>query len=121
MAPQNSRRTPEGRPFPKGVSGNPGGRPKGLAEAVKAKVGKDGKKLVEALYAIALGTPKQIEDAFGRPLDVQVKDRREAVKELLDRGFGRPMQALELTGADGAPMAVTTIARVIVDGSDPSD
>jgi hypothetical protein len=31
---------------------------------------------------------------------------------------GRPKETLELTGADGGPLAVTHIARVIVDGSD---
>jgi hypothetical protein len=31
-----------GRPFPKGRSGNPGGRPKGLAKYVRELVGDDG-------------------------------------------------------------------------------
>ena len=108
-----------GRPFPKGVSGNPGGREKGIRESVKALVGQDGDKLVRALYAIGLGTPQDLKDAFGSVIDVQTKERRECIKELLDRGFGRPVQAHELSGPDGEP--IHTIARVIVDGSDPTD
>ena len=88
---------------------------------MRASAGKDGKKLVDALYAIATGTAQERFELFGEEVDVAVRDRREAIKELLDRGYGMPLQALELTGADGGPMEVTTIARVIVDGSDPSE
>lgn len=104
---QNSRRTPEGKPWPKGKSGNPGGRPKGLGGAVRALAGDDGHKLIEGLFALAFGTDKQMEAVFGKALKPAVKDRRECIKELLDRGFGRAVQAVEHSGTDGAALAFT--------------
>lgn len=35
-----------------------------------------------------------------------------AAKEILDRGFGRPAQAVEITGEDGGPVQVTRIELV---------
>jgi hypothetical protein len=49
-APQN--RDGSGR-WPRGVSGNPGGRPKGLARATRELVGEDGMALVELWWSIA--------------------------------------------------------------------
>jgi len=46
-----------GRPFQPGQSGNPGGRPKGLAKAVRDASGGDPTMLVEGLLAIAV-TPE---------------------------------------------------------------
>lgn len=44
-----------GRPFQPGQSGNPGGRPKGVAKAVREACGGDPRNLVEGLLAIARG------------------------------------------------------------------
>jgi len=41
-----------------------------------------------------------------------------AAKELLDRGYGKAMQGVELTGKDGEPVAFKQIERVIVRSSD---
>jgi HEAT repeat protein len=68
--PQN--RALAGR-FPKGVSGNPGGRPKGIAAIAREHTDKAVAVLVDAL----------VDD-----------DKRVAVtaaKELLDRGYGKPL------------------------------
>ena len=82
---------PRGRPFRKGQSGNPGGRPKEVAE-VRAQARKHGpaaiKKLVELLKSgderVVLG----------------------AIKELLDRGYGKSAQAITGEGGEG-PVPVT--------------
>jgi hypothetical protein len=41
--------------------------------------------------------------------------RISAAKELLDRGYGKSTQAVEMTGKDGNPLEVTQIVRRIVD------
>ena len=66
-----------GRPFARGTSGNPGGRPQGLARATRELVGEDGKALVELWWSIA-------QDATRRD-----SDRLEASKLLADRGWGK--------------------------------
>jgi|SRR5881392_3953908 len=38
-----------------------------------------------------------------------------AAKELLDRGYGKAMQAIEMSGPDGGEIVFTKIAREIVD------
>jgi hypothetical protein len=51
---QNSSGAPPrvGRPFRKGLSSNPGGRPKGLARAARELVGEDGMALVKLWWSI---------------------------------------------------------------------
>lgn len=41
-----------------------------------------------------------------------------AAKELLDRGYGKAMQGVELTGKNGEPVAFKQIERVIVRSQD---
>ena len=67
---------PRGRPFPKGKSGNPGGRPRDLA----------GLRELARLHA-----PEAIEELAR----LATKGRSEAtrvsaIRELLDRGYGKP-------------------------------
>ncbi len=69
-----------GRPnpgFKPGQSGNPGGRPKGLARRVRDEIGADGGELVEIMLEIA------------RDLDASRRDRMQAVEWLAVRGWGR--------------------------------
>jgi len=66
-----------GRGFRPGRSGNPGGRPQGLARATRELVGEDGKALVELWWSIARD-PMQ-----------RTSDRLEASKLLADRGWGK--------------------------------
>jgi hypothetical protein len=66
-----------GRGFRPGRSGNPGGRPQGLARATRELVGEDGKALVELWWSIARD-PMQ-----------RTSDRLEASKLLADRGRGK--------------------------------
>jgi len=66
----------------KGVSGNPGGRPKGLAATVRELV--DVHELVAVLLDIAHNT------------GAEARDRISATKELLDRGYGKPHQSITM-------------------------
>lgn len=89
--------------MPKGVSGNPGGRPKQKpwTEALKlvANDSVEGKKhlrrLAEKTFALALEG------------DIQ------AIKEIGNRLEGTPMQAVQISGDEDAPLQV--IKRVVVD------
>lgn len=78
--------------FRKGQSGNPGGRPKECAE-VKALAREHGAEAIAKLVELMRG-----ED---------LRTAKAAADSLLDRGYGKPGQAVELSGPGGAAMAVT--------------
>lgn len=111
MDAQNSG-TPRqfGRPWNKGQSGNPGGRPKGLGESVRKLVGNDGEKLIQALLAIAVGKAEDRKKLFGAGVRVSLRDRLEAIKQLCDRGWGKPIQSIEHSGPDGGPIESTGLS-----------
>ncbi len=82
-----------GRPFQKGVSGNPGGRP-------------------QASYDIATLARQYAPEALAALYDA-LKDPRlkvAAAQALLDRGYGKAIQRQEHTGADGGPIQTQQIA-----------
>jgi hypothetical protein len=91
-APQNSRKAP-GRPWLPGQSGNPGGRPKGLAVLSQAIVAQteDGRELVQWYLGIFRGEGKPLGK---KPTEAQ---RFEAAAWLTERGWGRPPQQLDVT------------------------
>src|SRR3954453_5187502 len=99
-AAASKRRRGPGRPFPKGVSGNPGGRPP-AALHVQEMARQKTPQAIEALIA-ALGCPRE---------------RVGAAVAILDRGWGRPVQMLaadpempisiEFQWSDAAPAAQT--------------
>ena len=78
-----------GRPFPKGVSGNPGGRPRGLAAYVRENTG-DGKEMVDLMATIMRG--ETIDGIAPR-----IRNRMEAASCLADRAFGKPTTQIEAT------------------------
>ena len=89
-------------PWQPGQSGNPSGRPKGtrdLAGYVLEATG-GGKELVDALICIARGAvPNLAVQKGSRPRkDQQVRpaDQLKAIEMLLDRGFGRSPQQLDI-------------------------
>lgn len=68
-------------PFEKGKSGNPGGRPK---------------KSSQAAYLARKYAEQAIEALVGNLKDENGSVRNSAARELLDRGFGKPEQYVEL-------------------------
>lgn len=98
--------------FKPGNRANPGGRPKGLMQYVRAKT-KDGKELADIALKIARGTLIIVETYFDKDGNEHTaertpshKDRLSAVEFLADRGFGKALATLELTGKNGLPIAV---------------
>jgi hypothetical protein len=87
-----------GAGFVPGVSGNPGGRPKGLARRVRELVGSDGHEIVEFMFE-TMSNEK-----------VRMADRLEAGKWLADRGFGKAVDmevqsgGLDLRKVSGADL-----------------
>lgn len=75
------KRPPTGGSFAPGKSGNPGGRPKGLTE-IRELAREHGPWAITRLRELAEGGDGKVAVA--------------AVRELLDRGYGRPVQAVEV-------------------------
>jgi len=86
--PQNRRgtgkRRSDGR-FIKGQSGNPGGRPRGMVKKIREATD-DGEQIAEFILHVFRG---EVEG-------VKLKDRVDAASWLADRGFGRPVQAMNI-------------------------
>ena len=83
-----------GKGFRPGESGNPGGRPKGLAALVREKTN-DGKFLVEQMMKLARGQ-SIIKGSKPKHSDVTA-----AVEWLADRGFGKCLSTVALQHPDG--------------------
>jgi hypothetical protein len=93
-----------GAGFLPGVSGNPGGRPKGLAKAVRDVSGGDPTVLVEGLLEIARG-----EGLHGKP--VRDADRIRAYELVLAYGWGKPPAFAPIEAAD--PLELDEVAHEI--------
>jgi hypothetical protein len=103
-----------GRPFLKGVSGNPAGRPprpiglRAMEADVRRLARERGSDAIEKLVALMRGAvvvdvgdpenPKRI------IVPVGVQTQLSATVAILDRGYGRPGLAVELAGKAEAPI-----------------
>ena len=89
-------------PWQPGQSGNPSGRPKGTRDLAGyvLETTDGGKELVDALVSIARGVMPNVATQKGsrRRKDQQVRpaDQLKAIEMLLDRGFGRSPQQLDI-------------------------
>jgi hypothetical protein len=93
--PQNRR--PTGRRddfgrFSPGISGNPGGRPKGIATRIRAET-RNGEELADFMLSVL------------RDDSEPTRTRMEAASWLADRGFGKPTMRQELSGPDSGPIS----------------
>ena len=95
----------KGRQFPKGVSGNPGGRPKVLAD-VQELARQQSPEAINTLVAIM-----QNEKA---PPAARVA----AANALLDRGYGKPTQPISqtLSKIDPSTMSDEELAAIVRSG-----
>ena len=76
-----------GKPFPKGTSGNPGGRPRGLAAYVRENTD-GGEEIVELMVSVMRG------DVIGGQVP-RIRDRMDAATWLADRAFGKAVAQVE--------------------------
>ena len=81
------------RPFAPGQRGNPGGQPKGLARRVRQET-KDGAELVAFMLRVLRGRKQP------------TRYRLEAAAWLADRGFGKALQQMELSGPGAEPLTI---------------
>jgi hypothetical protein len=90
---------PVGRPFQPGQSGNPGGRPKGLAAYVR-ECTRDNQEQADFFLRVARSLDNETPEEARYPA-VTFEQVVEAQKWLADRGSGKPAQTLGLEGAGG--------------------
>lgn len=112
-------------PFKKGKSGNPAGSKPGgnpgsgrtpdwLREHTRGIIQKD--ELVERLALIANGglIEQPLSNGEIIPLPAPVAEQRKAILDLLDRGYGKPHQSVEVTG-DATTELASVPASVLVE------
>jgi hypothetical protein len=88
-----------GRGFQPGRSGNPGGRPRGLARATREIVGDDGRAIAEFWLTTMTDT------------SAKLTERLEASRLLADRGWGKASTA-ELSDDDAGHDALMSLEEI---------
>ena len=92
------------------------GRKRGVRDAATGEQRASIQELARSYDVLALATLARV--AKGSESDAAAVS---ASNSLLDRGYGRPHQAIELSGPDGGPIPISRIERVIVDSPPSSD
>ena len=102
---------PRGRPFARGQSANPGGRPIKPKTIEQRKLETDvrmfardwGFEAIDKLAALMRGVVQVEID--GKPVEMLVPPMTQlaAANAILDRGYGRPPQVVEVFGGDVCP------------------
>jgi hypothetical protein len=87
----NVSKRPRGRPFKRGLSGNPGGRPKRADTIEEHKIIADVKAAAREMTPEALSTLQTVMNDPKAPPAARVG----AATAVLDRGWGRPTQSIE--------------------------
>ena len=100
----------KGKPFQKGISGNPGGRPKVLGDI---------QELARQRSPEAIDTLAKIMDDAKAPPAARVA----AANSLLDRGYGKPSQPISqtLTKIDPSTMSDAELAAIVRNGIQADD
>ena len=102
-----------GKGFVPGQSGNPGGRPRGLARMVREAVG-EGADLIEFMTAVLKGDAKRL-----GVRTVSLRDRMQAAEWLTDRGYGKTIPVVDLP-VEVPPPSVPELIRAIADAMPPA-
>ena len=103
MTAENSGKAERGRQFKPGQSGNPGGRPK-IPEDVKMAFRAACPEAVEILIGI-MRNPKE-----------KTPYRLDEIKTILDRAYGRPVQAQDISfDVDSTADMMAQIRRVAME------
>ncbi len=86
------------KPWKPGQSGNPNGRPKGIASRAREIIGDDPSQLLDVLLEIA------------RDTEQKSGDRVAALREYLDRAYGKSATFAPIDGED--PLDLTELAQI---------
>jgi hypothetical protein len=79
--------------------------------SIKGKAGRPKGSLNRATAEVKKAAQKYTKNAVKTLLEIMEKGENEsarvsAAREILDRGYGKPMQAVEHTGEGGGPVAI---------------